>query len=113
MPSSQADPEAWRYHAASSIRIVIRFLPIDCGNVRESDPLAVYREHPVFRALRDADRLTGKCRACAYRRICGGSRARAFALSGNFLDSDPLCAYRPPGYVEEPNQSARRLEVVE
>lgn len=86
------------------------FLPIDCGNVREVDPIAVYREHPLFRALRDEDLLRGKCGACVYRRVCGGSRARAFAVTGDFLAADPLCAYVPPGYVEKPSQ--RRLELV-
>jgi len=86
------------------------FLPIDCGNVRNADPVAIYRDHPLFRALRDEDRLTGKCRACAFRRVCGGSRARAFAMSGDVHASDPLCAYVPPGYVEEPKQ--RRLDLV-
>jgi radical SAM protein len=86
------------------------FLPIDCGNVRAADPIAVYRDHPLFRALRDEDRLTGKCGVCPYRRVCGGSRARAFAVSGDVHASDPLCSYVPPGYVEPRNQ--RRLELL-
>jgi radical SAM protein len=86
------------------------FLPIDCGNVKGSDPIAIYREHPLFRALRDEDRLSGKCRACAFRRVCGGSRARAFALTGDVHASDPLCAYVPPGYAEP--SPRRRLELV-
>lgn len=94
------------------------FLPIDCGNVRQSNPIDVYREHPLFVELRDANRLTGKCSACAFRRVCGGSRARAFAMTGSTLASDPLCAYVPPGYAVEPGEEPargrkrRRLEVV-
>ena len=94
------------------------FLPIDCGNVREADPIDVYRHHPLFRELRNSDRLTGKCAACVFRRVCGGSRARAFAMTGNALAADPLCAYVPPGYVEEPvgappaERQRRRLQVV-
>ncbi|HLV65118.1 MAG TPA: TIGR04053 family radical SAM/SPASM domain-containing protein [Polyangiaceae bacterium] len=71
------------------------FLPVACGNVRRDDPLEVYRTHPTFRALRDADGLHGKCGECEYRRICGGSRARSFALTGDLLASDPLCVYQP------------------
>lgn len=88
------------------------FLPIDCGNVREADPIQIYRDHPTFRALRDADRRTGKCGACAYRRVCGGSRARAYAMNHSIQASDPLCAYRPPGYVDEPKEGPRRLAVL-
>jgi radical SAM protein with 4Fe4S-binding SPASM domain len=76
------------------------YLPISCGNVRSSDPIETYRHHPVFRALRDADGLTGKCHECRYRDLCGGSRARAYALTGSYTASDPLCAYVPPGSAE-------------
>jgi AdoMet-dependent heme synthase len=72
------------------------FLPLSCGNVRSTDPIHTYRNHPNFRTLRDASALRGKCGVCEYREICGGSRARAYALTGSMLASDPLCAYVPP-----------------
>ena len=74
------------------------FLPIACGNVRETDPVTLYREHPTFRLLRDSDSLKGKCGSCHYRHVCGGARARAYAMTGDLMGSDPLCAYVPPGY---------------
>lgn len=74
------------------------FLPVPCGNVRALSPLAIYRDHPTFRLLRDSEALLGKCRACSYRTVCGGSRARAFAMKGDLMAADPLCAYVPPGY---------------
>lgn len=76
------------------------FLPIPCGNVRERDVMEIYRQSPVFRQLRDTSLLRGKCGACEYRNICGGSRARAYATTGDYLDWDGLCAYVPPGYEE-------------
>lgn len=90
------------------------FLPVSCGNVRTNHPLSVYRFHPVFRALRDPHALTGKCGACEYRAVCGGSRARAYAMTGSLLASDPLCAYVPPDYVpeEQPSYARRYLDVV-
>jgi radical SAM protein with 4Fe4S-binding SPASM domain len=91
------------------------FLPITCGNVRNENVVEVYRRHPVFRALRDADSLSGKCGVCEYRNVCGGSRARAFALTGSVLASDPLCAYLPPGYSGQTNdliRARRYLDVV-
>ncbi len=70
-------------------------LPLPCGNVRLQDVIAVYRFHPVFRMLRDPDSLEDRCGRCEYRRRCGGSRARAFAVKGHVLASDPLCSYQP------------------
>lgn len=75
------------------------FMPVSAGNVRTHDLGDVYRNHALFRSLRDADQLTGKCGACEYRWICGGSRSRAYALTGNPLEADPLCAYVPPAYA--------------
>ncbi len=71
------------------------FLPLTAGNVRASTLAAVYRDQPLLRRLRDTDQLQGKCGACPFRRICGGSRARAYAATGDPLGSDPLCPYQP------------------
>jgi len=71
------------------------FLPVPCGSVRRDPLAAVYRRHPTFRALRDPDALGGKCGVCEFRRVCGGSRARAYAISGDFLAEEPACAYQP------------------
>jgi radical SAM protein len=71
------------------------FLPQRVGTIR-SEPLAdIYRDAPLLRRLRDPAALGGKCGACEFRRVCGGSRARAFAVTGDPLAEDPLCAYRP------------------
>ena len=71
------------------------FLPMRAGNVREDDLVAVYREHPLFLALRDPARLGGRCGRCEWRDRCGGSRARAYAATGDPLAEDPGCAYQP------------------
>jgi MoaA/NifB/PqqE/SkfB family radical SAM enzyme len=67
------------------------FLPIVAGNVRLDHALSIYRDTDIFRRLRDADRFAGRCGMCAFRWECGGSRARAFAASGDPLGDDPLC----------------------
>ncbi len=77
------------------------FLPLRAGNVRSDDVATIYRESPLFVRLRDADLLTGKCGVCPFRRVCGGSRARAYALTGDPLASDPLCAYVPRAWAIE------------
>jgi radical SAM protein len=74
------------------------FLPDSAGNVREESVVDVYRDTPTFQALRDPDALGGKCGACEFRHVCGGSRSRAFAYTGDPLAADPLCAYCPPSY---------------
>jgi len=66
------------------------FLPLELGNVRRDDLVAVYREHPLLQRIRQRA-FTGPCGSCAYRAVCGGSRARAFASSGDAFASDPAC----------------------
>ncbi|WP_374712092.1 radical SAM protein [Symbiobacterium terraclitae] len=74
------------------------FLPWKAGNVREESLVTIYRESEVFRLLRDPSKLKGRCGACEYRTSCGGSRARAYGVYGDWLAEDPACAYVPPGY---------------
>ena len=71
------------------------FLPLPAGNVRRDDLVEVYRHHPIFRDLRDPDRLRGKCGRCEFRVLCGGSRARAYAMTGDYLGEEPCCLYEP------------------
>ncbi len=71
------------------------FLPLCCGNIREKPATEIYQTHPVFLELRDTDLLKGRCGYCEYRHICGGSRARAFAMTGDYLAEEPFCSYIP------------------
>lgn len=75
------------------------FLPLTAGNVRQDDIVQVYRHSPLFQNLRDPSKLKGKCGACDYRDICGGQRGRAYGVTGDYLESDPACAYQPPSYA--------------
>ena len=71
------------------------FLPLRCGNVRTGSLVDVYRNSNTFRALHSPDQFHGECGACEYSHICGGSRARAYAHTGDALGSDPFCTYEP------------------
>lgn len=73
------------------------FLPLLCGRFPHDAILDVYQNHPTFLALRNPDGFKGRCGVCEYRHACGGSRARAYALTGDPLETDPDCAYHPPG----------------
>ena len=72
-----------------------RFLPLSAGNVMNAPLAEVYGDSPLLVSLRDSSRLKGKCGRCPVRNICGGSRARAYAMTGDLFASDPACAYQP------------------
>lgn len=71
------------------------FLPITAGNVRANDIIDIYRNAPLFKDLRDATKLKGRCGICEYRDVCGGQRGRAYGVTGDYLETDPACAYQP------------------
>lgn len=73
------------------------FLPVPGGSLRERSLPEIYRDAPLFRQLRDPALLEGRCGACEYRAVCGGSRSRAYAMSGNHLAEEPFCSYEPTG----------------
>jgi len=75
------------------------FVPLVAGNVRYQPLSWVYRHSELFAALHDENNLKGKCGRCEFRTICRGSRARAFAMSGDIFASDPLCAYQPGAFA--------------
>lgn len=67
------------------------FLPLTAGNVRDGDVVEIYRNHPIFKDLRNPDKYKGVCGTCEHRHICGGQRGRAYGLTGDYLESDPAC----------------------
>ena len=71
------------------------FLPIPAGSVRERPLSDVYRHAPLFRRLRDPSWLGGRCGRCEYRAVCGGSRSRAYAVTGDPLAQEPTCVHEP------------------
>lgn len=82
------------------------FLPVKCGNVRETPLPEIYRESPILKDLRNKSLIKGKCGVCEFKEVCGGSRARAYAITGDYLESDPYCAYVPKKYIKEVVESA-------
>jgi heme b synthase len=71
------------------------YLDLDCGNVRQSTLEEIWRSSPIFRDLRDFNGYEGRCGRCEYRKVCGGCRARAYEMKGNYLAEEPYCAYEP------------------
>jgi AdoMet-dependent heme synthase len=70
-------------------------LPLIGGNVRNKSLADIYRESPLFKDLRSPDKYKGKCGVCEYRYVCGGSRSRTYAVTGDYMESEPFCVYIP------------------
>lgn len=77
------------------------FLPLSGGNIRFRRLSHIYRSSPLFAAIRSSAELGGKCGVCEFKDVCGGSRARAYAVAGDPLASEPVCAYQPAVMREE------------
>lgn len=75
------------------------YLPLSAGNVRERSLKEIYQSSDLFLALRNKDALHGRCGQCEYRFVCGGSRSRAFALTGDYLAEEPFCGYQPGSFA--------------
>ncbi|CAM2758218.1 TIGR04053 family radical SAM/SPASM domain-containing protein [Salinicoccus roseus] len=73
-------------------------LPVNCGNVRVDKLSDIYRNSPILKSLRNPDLYKGKCGVCEFRHVCGGSRSRAYAATGDYLESEPYCVYIPKAY---------------
>ncbi|CAO0821899.1 AdoMet-dependent heme synthase [Desulfarculales bacterium] len=82
------------------------YLELSAGNVHEQPFSQIWRDSALFKRLRDADQLQGKCGVCEYRRVCGGCRARAYEISGYEMTQEPLCLYQPPGWVAARSRSS-------
>jgi AdoMet-dependent heme synthase len=87
------------------------FLPLSGGNIRNQSLGEIYRNSPLFRELRDETLLEGKCGRCEFREVCGGSRARAYALTGNAFSEEPCCVYQPKRQAA-PEPKPARLNVL-
>ena len=72
-----------------------RYLPLSAGNVMDHPLSHLFGESPLFVSLRDSSKLKGKCSRCPVRNVCGGSRARAYAMTGDLFAAEPCCAYEP------------------
>jgi heme b synthase len=73
------------------------YLELVAGNIRETPFPEIWAQAELFQQLRRVEDYHGKCRVCQYRKVCGGCRARAFALTGDVLGDDPICPYEPKG----------------
>ena len=83
------------------------FLDLDCGDVRAEDFNfeKIWRTSKIFLAMRDTESYHGRCGYCEFGRVCGGCRARAYAITGDYLDEEPFCTYQPKRSPRSPKPS--------
>jgi heme b synthase len=84
------------------------YLEVIGGNIRERPFQEIWERAEVFQQLRDVTNLAGKCGECEYRMVCGGCRARAYSLHGDYLAEEPLCPYEPQQRTKSIPLSRRR-----
>ena len=83
------------------------YLPVDCGNILDKTLAQIWDDNGDLARMRDAGALEGKCGICGYKQVCGGCRARAFGMTGNYMAEEPFCAYIPPGAKAKPGEVDR------
>lgn len=71
------------------------YLDIEAGNIREHSFREIWTDSVLFRKLRNPSNIKGKCGICEYKSVCGGCRARAYESTGDYLEAEPYCIYKP------------------
>lgn len=94
-PKGVSDGKGFVFINARGEVYASRYLPLPAGNIMSQDLQELYYESPLFVSLRDSSQLKGKCGRCPVRNVCGGSRARAYAVTGDLFAEEPCCAYEP------------------
>ncbi len=70
------------------------YLPVKCGNILDEQLCDIWRNNKDLAIMRDSEKLQGRCGVCGYKKICGGCRARAYSVNGNYMAEEPFCAFR-------------------
>lgn len=71
------------------------YFDVEAGNIKKESFNKIWSDSPLFLELRDLSNIKGKCGICRYKKVCGGCRARAYEVSGDYLESEPYCFYEP------------------
>jgi radical SAM protein with 4Fe4S-binding SPASM domain len=71
------------------------YFPKSAGNVLQKPFKEIWEESELFREMRDFKGYKGRCGSCEYVNVCGGCRARAYSMRGDYLEEEPFCSYMP------------------
>ncbi len=88
------------------------FLNLVGGNIRSGSLVDIYRTSDLFTRIRDFSQIKGKCGVCEFKSICGGSRSRAYAITGDPMRSDPFCIYQPAAWQHRRSETKSRPEPI-
>ena len=71
------------------------YFPKPAGNIKVQSFKDIWENSELFKELRDFKKYKGKCGSCEYVSVCGGCRARAYSVYGDYLEEEPFCGYMP------------------
>ena len=71
------------------------YFPMAAGNIREKSFKEIWEKSELFHDLRNFKAYKGRCGSCEYVNVCGGCRARAYAVTGDYMAEEPYCTYIP------------------
>lgn len=71
------------------------YFPMAAGNIREKSFKDIWENSELFKDLRNFKAYKGRCGSCEYVEVCGGCRARAYAMTGDYMDEEPFCSHTP------------------
>lgn len=71
------------------------YFPKSAGNIKRTKFQEIWEHSELFLQLRDYKSYKDNCGKCEYVSVCGGCRARAYAMTGDYLAQEPFCNYVP------------------
>ncbi len=71
------------------------YFPMSAGNLHQQSFKDIWENSELFKELRNFKGYKGRCGSCEYINVCGGCRARAYAVSGDYLAEEPFCSHQP------------------
>ncbi len=71
------------------------YFPLSGGNLKEQSFKDIWENSKLLKDMRDFKSYKDNCGKCEYINVCGGCRARAYAVSGDYMAQEPFCHYQP------------------
>lgn len=107
--------QAFAFISHRGIVQICGFLDVPAGNLRAEnlDFHRIWDTSELFRQVRDLGSYHGRCGRCEFVRVCGGCRARAFAITGDYLGEEPFCLYQPKGKAKPTPDDPDEIDIID